>query len=88
MKNWNQIFHSFYLLVNLNNSFLNYSHTIEKLFAKNIELFFSYDFEIRYKKVIIFLDFALSRLTSLQFIQYHVAGFKKPTIPQSTPSDL
>ncbi len=31
------------------------------------------------------LDFGLSRLTSLQFIQYHVAGFYKPTIPQSTP---
>jgi hypothetical protein len=29
------------------------------------------------------LDFGLSRLTSLQFIQYHVARFYKPTIPQS-----
>jgi hypothetical protein len=35
-----------------------------------------------------FLDFGLSRLTSLQFIQYHVAGFYKPTIPQSPPSHL
>jgi len=26
--------------------------------------------------------------TSLQFIQYHVAGFYKPTIPQSPPSQL
>ncbi len=34
------------------------------------------------------LDFGLSRLTSSQFIQYHVAGFYKPTIPQSTPSHL
>jgi len=34
------------------------------------------------------LDFGLSRLTSLQFIQYHVAGFYKPTIPQSPPSHL
>jgi hypothetical protein len=33
-------------------------------------------------------DFGLSRLTSLQFIQYHVAGFYKPTIPQSPPSHL
>ncbi len=35
-----------------------------------------------------FLDFGLSRLTSLQFIQYHVAGFYKPTIRHSTPSLL
>ena len=34
------------------------------------------------------LDFGLCRLTSLQFIQYHVAGFYKPTIPQSPPSHL
>jgi hypothetical protein len=34
------------------------------------------------------LDFGLSRLTSLQFIQYHVTGFYKPTIPQSPPSHL
>jgi hypothetical protein len=33
-------------------------------------------------------DFGLSWLTSLQFIQHHVAGFYKPTIPQSPPSDL
>jgi hypothetical protein len=32
--------------------------------------------------------FGLSRLTCLQFIQYHVAGFTKPTIPQSPPSHL
>ncbi len=35
-----------------------------------------------------FLDFGLSRLTSLQFIQYHLAGLYKPTIPQSPPSHL
>ncbi len=35
-----------------------------------------------------FLDFGLSRLASLQYIQYHVAGFYKPTIPQSPPSHL
>ncbi len=34
------------------------------------------------------LDFGLSQLTSLQFIQYHAAGFYKPTIPQSPPSYL
>jgi hypothetical protein len=32
--------------------------------------------------------FGLSLLTSLQFIQYRVAGFYKPTIPQSPPSHL
>ncbi len=31
-------------------------------------------------------DFGLSQLTSLQFIQYPVAGFYKPTIPKSPPS--
>jgi hypothetical protein len=35
-----------------------------------------------------FFDFGLSRLTSLQFIQYYVAGFYKPKIPQSPPSHL
>ncbi len=34
------------------------------------------------------LDFGLSQLPSLQFNQYHVAGFCKPTIPQSPPSHL
>ncbi len=38
--------------------------------------------------VFVLLDFGLSRLTSLQFIQYHVAGFYKPTIPQSSPFHL
>jgi WD40 repeat protein len=37
---------------------------------------------------LLLLDFGLSRLTSLQFIQYHVAEFYKPTIPQSPPSHL
>jgi hypothetical protein len=46
-------------------------------------------FNTRLKLPIFFLlDFGLSRLTSLQFIQYHVAGFYKPTIPQSPPSHL
>ncbi len=35
-----------------------------------------------------FLDFGLSQVTCLQFIQYHVAGFYKPIIPQSPPSHL
>jgi hypothetical protein len=35
-----------------------------------------------------FLDFGLRRLRNLQFIQYYVAGFYKPTIPQSPPSHL
>ncbi len=34
------------------------------------------------------MDFSLSLLTGLQFIQYQVAGFYKPTIPQSPPSHL
>jgi hypothetical protein len=34
------------------------------------------------------LGFGLSQLASLQFILYHVAGFYKPTIPQSPPSHL
>ncbi len=37
---------------------------------------------------LLLLDFGLSRLTSLQFIQNHVAGFYKPTNPQSPPSHL
>jgi hypothetical protein len=35
-----------------------------------------------------FLDLGLSQLTSLQFVHCHVAGFYKPTIPQSPPSHL
>jgi hypothetical protein len=36
---------------------------------------------------LLLLDFGLSQLTtSLKFILYHVAGFYKPTIPQSPPS--
>ncbi len=38
--------------------------------------------------ILFFLDFGLSQLTILQFILYHVAGFYKPTIPQSQPSHL
>ncbi len=39
--------------------------------------------------IIYFLgDFGLSQLTSLQSIHCHVAGFYKPTIPQSPPSHL
>ena len=40
------------------------------------------------KRSFFLLDFGLSRLTRLQFIQYHGAGFYKPTIPQSPPSHL
>jgi hypothetical protein len=35
-----------------------------------------------------FWVFGLSRLTSLQLIQYYVAGFYNLTIPQSPPSHL
>ena len=31
------------------------------------------------------LDFGISRLTSLQFIQYHVAGFYNPTFHKVHP---
>ncbi len=41
-----------------------------------------------YLSFFLLLDFGLSRLTSLQFIQDHVAGFYKLTIPQSPPSLL
>jgi hypothetical protein len=37
---------------------------------------------------LLLLEFGLSRLTSLQFIQYCVAGFYKPTILQSPCSHL
>ncbi len=39
--------------------------------------------------LLFFLDFRLSRLTSLQFIQHHVAGFYKPTIfaPSFDPNE-
>ena len=40
------------------------------------------------RKALFLLDFGLSGLTSLQFIQYHLAGFYKPTITQSVPSHL
>jgi hypothetical protein len=41
-----------------------------------------------YSELMLLLDFGLSGLTSLQFIQYHEAGFYKPTIPKSPPSHL
>ena len=41
-----------------------------------------------YLSIFFFFDFGLSGLTNLQYIQYHVAGFYKPTIPQSPPSHL
>jgi hypothetical protein len=44
--------------------------------------------ETSFLQIFFLLDFGLSRLTSLQFIQYHVVGFYKPTIPQSPPSHL
>jgi hypothetical protein len=50
-------------------------------------IFFVFVCRIMYL-IFFLLDFGLSRLTSLQFIQYHVAGFYKPTIPQSPPSHL
>ena len=46
------------------------------------------DTQLLQQKFFFFLDFGLSWLTSLQFIQYHVAGFYKPAIPQSPPSHL
>ena len=52
------------------------SHTVRLQYWLKRELFF------------FFLDFGLSQLTSLQFIHCHVAGFYKPTIPQSPPSHL
>jgi hypothetical protein len=34
--------------------------------------------------LVLFFDFGLSQLTSLQFILYHEAEFYTPTIPKST----
>jgi hypothetical protein len=59
--------------------FIYSSHAMIQKAAK-FSLFFFFFFFL--------LDFGLSRLTSLQFIQHHVAGFYKPTIPQSPPSHL
>ena len=54
------------------------------IFQRSTSLFFMF-----YNCFFWTLDFGLSWLTSLlQFIQYHVAGFDKPTIPQSQPSHL
>ena len=44
--------------------------------------------EVKANLLIFLSDFGLSWLTSLQFIQYNVAGFYKPTIPQIPPSHL
>jgi hypothetical protein len=56
---------------------------------ENSCVFIFFVFVCRIMYLIFFLlDFGLSWLTSLQFIQYHVAGFYKPTIPQSPPSHL
>ncbi len=44
--------------------------------------------QVRLGSLVFLLAFGLSQLTSLQFILYHVAGFYKPTIPQSPPSHL
>jgi hypothetical protein len=58
--------------------------------SKNIEWylfkFYSHSQSTSVTFFFFLFDFGLSRLTSLQFIQYHVAGFYKPTIPQSPPS--
>jgi hypothetical protein len=54
------------------------------LHRKNDKVFFFIFTEC----ILFLLDFGLSRLSSLQFIQYHVPGFCKPTIPQSPPSHL
>jgi len=42
----------------------------------------------RYFSIFFLFDFGLSQLRSLQFILYHIAGFYKPTVPQSPPSHL
>jgi hypothetical protein len=54
-------------------------------FLKEVLYFFKFVIYF-YFYFLFWLGFGLSRLTSLQFIQYHVAGFYKPTIPQSPPS--
>ncbi len=54
----------------------------------NIEKYRFLFYKFTYSIFFFVLDFGLSWLTSLQFIQYNVAGFYKPTIPQSPPSHL
>ena len=51
-------------------------------------MFKKINFTLKIAHFFLLLDFGLSRLTSLQFIQYHVAGFYKLTIPLSLPSHL
>ncbi len=60
----------------------------EEGFVKAMKTMF--DRMVRQKCILFlcFFNFGRSGLTSLQFIQYHVAGFYKLTIPQSPPSHL
>ncbi len=69
-----QIFQRQYNLNVISMLFINY---VSNMFYWSDILFFFF-----------WLDFGLSQLTSLQFIQYHVAGFYKPTIPQSPHTHL
>jgi hypothetical protein len=48
--------------------------------------YYNINIQLGYEPKKNFLDFGLSWLTSLQFIVCYVAGFYKPTIPQSPPS--
>jgi len=56
-----------------------YFFIIGVLLGTRCQLFFIFFFFFFF----FLLDFGLSRLTSLQFIQYHVAGFYKLTSPPS-----
>ncbi len=52
--------------------------------TKNVQIFFKKPSHLSWNTFF----FSLSWLTSLQLILCHVAGFYKPTIPQSPPSHL
>ncbi len=61
------------------------SRTLENIFYSNLLIVISFSSDISKASLFVYiflLDFGLSRLTRLKFIQYHVAGFYKPTIPQ------
>ncbi len=73
---------------NKKNTLPNMFLDIQLGMLKNILFFETLLCSKMYYRLIVFflLDFGLSWLTSLQFIHYYVAGFYKPTIPQSPPS--
>ncbi len=60
----------------------------QKLFGDIILSYADFIRSLQFITIFFFLEFGLSRLTSLQFFLCRVAGFYKPTIPQSPPSNF